>query len=168
MPKSLTKKNLFLKQEFVFSRISSENHGMKHIPESFKIFSDSGLYSRACRPLILLLGASLLIACGKVKNSSSSDAAQFGFTNQGGAAFKNAFPILAKHCLACHSWSQWNESDFLTEGYIIANSPAQSMIYYRIKNNDSGTNSGDMPSNSDSLSTSELSLIKTWVQQASY
>lgn len=157
-----------MKQEFEFSGISSENRRMKHSLESPKTLSDLQLHSIPYRSLVLILGVCLLVGCGKVKNSSSSDAAQFGFTNQGGSAFKNAFPVLAKHCLSCHSWSQWNESDFLTEGYIIANSPAQSMIYYRIKNNDSGTNSGDMPSNSDSLSSSELALIKTWVQQASY
>lgn len=112
----------------------------------------------------LFLGISL--GCGKFKNTNSADQALYGFTNAGGPEFKAAFPVLAKNCTGCHSqWNSWNETDFVTNGLIMGNSPEQSPIYFRIKDNDVGI-AGDMPTGSAPLSATDIALIKTWVQVA--
>ena len=104
-------------------------------------------------------------SCGKIKNTSSSDKAIYGLTNQGSAQFKLAFVVIAKNCLACHAWSNYNESDFVTDGHIVANDPAQSSIYFHLINNDTSI-AGDMPLSGNALTSDDIATIKAWVQVA--
>lgn len=127
-----------------------------------KKLATSSPFSAACTAA-MLISLVLLASCGKVKNSNSADVALYGLSNQGGQNFKLAFTVIAQSCLSCHSaWTNWNETDFSSNGLIVSGSLVNSKIYYRIKNNETGV-SGDMPANSNTLTGDELTLIKNWV-----
>jgi uncharacterized membrane protein len=111
--------------------------------------------------LFALLGI-FSAGCGKPYNSSTADALKYGSNVAGSANFQLARQVMLNSCFTCHgAWANWSEADFVSTGHVVARSPADSMIYYRLIGNDTG-NPGDMPQNG-ALSTEDLNTIKTWI-----
>tara|TARA_B110001454_G_scaffold64823_1_gene62956 strand:- start:1143 stop:1562 length:420 start_codon:yes stop_codon:yes gene_type:complete len=109
--------------------------------------------------ILCLSISSILLSCGKVKNSSSSD----GDSAVGTAEFVSARDIIGSKCLSCHStWAAYSSDDFVKKGLVFKGSPANSTLYTRIRGNDVGV-AGDMPTGQPNLSTSEIKEIKTWI-----
>jgi len=101
----------------------------------------------------------LIVNCGKVKNSSSSD----GGSVVGTAEFVSAREIIASKCLSCHSaWSSYSSDDYVKKGLVFKGSPANSSLYTRIRGNDVGV-AGDMPTGQPNLSLTEIKEIKAWI-----
>ncbi|NUM58790.1 MAG: hypothetical protein HUU56_09175 [Bdellovibrionaceae bacterium] len=103
----------------------------------------------------------LAFGCGKVKNSSSSDAA----TATGTEEFVSAATILREKCASCHqhtAWSSYSETDFVSKKLVTKKSPASSELYTRVRGNDTGI-AGDMPEGQSNLSQTEMSTLKTWI-----
>lgn len=100
-----------------------------------------------------------LISCGKVKNSSSADAA----SASGSEEFIAAKQVLAEKCLSCHStWTSYSETDFVNKRLVSKKSPNNSDLYTRIRGNDSGI-AGDMPEGQANISQTEMTAIKKWI-----
>ena len=103
----------------------------------------------------------LIFGCGKVKNSSSSDAASATGTEE----FVSAATVLREKCATCHqhtAWSSYSETDFVSKKLVTKKSPANSELYTRIRGNDTGI-AGDMPEGQSNLSQTEMTAIKTWI-----
>lgn len=101
----------------------------------------------------------ILCSCGKVKNSSSSDAASAGGSDE----FIAAKQVLADKCLSCHSsWTSYSETDFVNKKLVSKKSPNNSDLYTRIRGNDSGI-AGDMPQGQPNISQTEMTALKKWI-----
>lgn len=110
--------------------------------------------------IFILFAAS---ACGKLQNSSSSDANLYGSSVSGSTNFLQARAILANKCFSCHAeWSGYDEAQYVSTGRVSSGSPSNSSLYTRIRGNDTGT-AGDMPLTGANLTTEEMTLIKTWI-----
>lgn len=108
--------------------------------------------------LNISIGLSLL-SCGKVKNSSSGDAGAFVGTSE----FVSAMEIISTKCMSCHpGWTGYTADTFVKKGLVFKGSPANSILYTRIRGNDIGQ-AGDMPPGQPNLSVSELREIKSWI-----
>lgn len=108
-----------------------------------------------CLVLLILIFSS----CGKVKNSSSADAASAGGSDE----FVAAKQIIAEKCLSCHSsWTSYSEADYVSKRLVSKKSPNNSDLYTRIRGNDSGI-AGDMPEGQPNLSQTDMSIIKKWI-----
>lgn len=105
-----------------------------------------------------------LLGCGKVRNSSSQDAAIYGASVSGSATFLQARTVMASQCFSCHSnWSSFSENQFLTSSLVRAGNLSGSSLYTRIRGNDTGQ-TGDMPQSNPNLSSDDLNSIKQWIQ----
>jgi uncharacterized membrane protein len=106
----------------------------------------------------------ILSSCGKLQNSNTSDANLYGTTVSGTSNFQNARTILSNKCFSCHAnWSGYSETQFVTSGYVVSGSTTESILYTRIRGNDTGT-AGDMPVSGSNLTTDEIATMKAWIQ----
>lgn len=111
------------------------------------------------RALFLVSLSVLVLSCGRVKNSSSSDSSAF----VGTAEFVSAMEIVSVKCMTCHpNWTGYTAADFIKKGLVFKGSPANSMLYARIRGNDLGQ-AGDMPPGQPNLTITELRAIKDWI-----
>lgn len=111
------------------------------------------------RRFIFLASILSIFGCGKIKNSSTVDAA----SASGSVEFVAAKQILTERCLSCHSnWTSYSESDFLAKNLIKRSSAATSSLYIRIRGNDAGV-AGDMPQGQSNLTYVETRAIKDWI-----
>lgn len=109
--------------------------------------------------LFLIITSLLAVSCGKVKNSSSSDAASASGTEE----FVSAKQVISDKCLSCHSaWTSYSEADYISKKLVTKKSPSNSTLYTRIRGNDAGV-AGDMPEGQSNLSQTDMTTIKTWI-----
>ncbi len=109
------------------------------------------------------LSVMLLSGCGKVKNSSSGDAATYGSNVVGSVTFKAAHPVLSKHCFSCHGgWAAYSEDDYVTNSLVERANPDNSSLYTRTRGNDVGGRQ-DMPIGRPDLSFDEIKALKDWI-----
>ncbi|MFP5386436.1 MAG: hypothetical protein ACLGHN_10180 [Bacteriovoracia bacterium] len=99
-------------------------------------------------------------------NSNSFDRDLYSETELvGGPDFVGSYNILQKHCMGCHTHSQWseytNEQDWINRGLVVSGDAASSELIQRIWN--SGAASADMPLGGGPLSASEYQSLVNWV-----
>ena len=112
--------------------------------------------------LFLIITSVIVISCGKVKNSSSSDAASAASAG-GTEEFVSAKQVISDKCLSCHSaWTSYSETDYISKKLVTKKSPSNSTLYTRIRGNDAGV-AGDMPEGQSNLSQTDMTTIKTWI-----
>lgn len=84
------------------------------------------------------------------------------FTTGFSSEFDNIQPILEKRCSACHlAFTLYSEEDWLDTGYLWPGSPADSILYRRLR----GANVGgkeDMPKDGP-LGPEELKIFESWI-----
>lgn len=91
------------------------------------------------------------------------DAGLYGSDVTGSTAFQTARTIMANQCFTCHGdWAAFAETDFVTSGRVVAGDPNGSLLYTKIRGNDSGT-AGDMPLGKSDLTAEEIASIKSWI-----
>lgn len=116
------------------------------------------------RKIMVALGLVVnLLGCGEVNNSSSLDADIYGANVTGSAAFLAARYVLSSQCFRCHgSWASYNESQFVSNGLVVARNASSSSLYTSIRGNDTGI-AGNMPVGATNLTSEEISTIKSWI-----
>lgn len=121
-------------------------------------------YRPALFAVFFMLSVSFFVSgCGKLKNTNSNDALVYGSSVTGTSNFLNARGVMATKCFSCHSsWGNYSESDFISNGLVVARSTTGSSLYTRTRGNDTGI-AGDMPVGGPNLSSTELTTIKTWI-----
>ena len=110
----------------------------------------------------LLIGISCIVflGCGKVRNSSSADGGSVAGTSE----FVSAIEVISTKCLSCHSnWSNYSADEYVKKGLVFKGSPANSILYNRIRGNDTGV-AGDMPTGQPNIALSEMRIIKDWIE----
>ena len=118
---------------------------------------------------LLALTMVLFYSCsGPVQNSNTGDRAQYGGSQDTGTPeFLAAKSIIKNQCAFCHYHLAWNgylEADFIAAGFITADNPAASSIYYRNANAASGPGPRTMPNGGyPAMSAGDLSILITWV-----
>ena len=118
--------------------------------------------------IILALG---IFSCGKIENSNSTDKFTYGDTVAvaGSQQFKDASTIINNRCSSCHTnthaqWKNYTQDDFVANGLVVSQSPADSPIYYRNQNATSGPGPKNMPiSGNPVMTASELEAILAWI-----
>lgn len=111
----------------------------------------------------VVVSSLVIVSCGRVQTTSSNDGAIYGSGVTGSSQFLAARAVLANKCFACHSsWGAYNETDFSGHFLVSNGDPFNSLIYYRIRGNDSGT-AGDMPTSGPNMTSDEIAVMKTWI-----
>ncbi len=105
---------------------------------------------------------------GPVQNSNTSDSDQYGNSQDVGTLeFTPARKIIREQCAFCHTHVAWNgyqQADFIAAGFITADNPAASSIYYRNANAASGPGPRTMPAGGyPAMSAGDLSILITWI-----
>lgn len=102
-------------------------------------------------------------------NSNTFDDQRYGPTDLvGGTQFIQAYPIIQKRCISCHSnyHSSWgaykNQQDWVTAGLVIPGDKDNSSFINRIINY--GANYSDMPQGQSQLPASEYNKLVDWVE----
>lgn len=112
--------------------------------------------------LLLLAAFAVLVGCGKVYNSSSSDFARYGSGVPGSANFIAARVVMSGQCFSCHSnWATLNEAGYVSAGLVTSRDLSGSKIYTRLRGN-SLNSTGNMPPNG-LLTTQEVDAISIWI-----
>jgi hypothetical protein len=123
------------------------------------------------RVIPLLFLTMILGACLQVNNSSTLDPTRYGSIvvgdgSPGGQRFAAAYGVFQSRCFGCHPHGFepfTTESEFTESGYVVPGDLAGSVLFQRIRG--SGVpGKQDMPKNG-TLSTAELSTIRTWIEQ---
>ncbi|MEK6772314.1 MAG: hypothetical protein AABY64_00105 [Bdellovibrionota bacterium] len=116
------------------------------------------------KPIALLIAAITLFGCGKVYTSSTNDLNVYGSGVTGTSVFLNARAVLAVNCMNCHSnWGAYTQQDYIDKFLVIRASPADSIVYSRLRGNDIGI-AGDMPAGGrPNLTSEEMKKIKDWI-----
>lgn len=103
--------------------------------------------------------------CGRVYNSSTLDEQLYGSEVSGSQNFQLAQAVILSKCVSCHgAWGSYTEEDYISNGLIEVGLSQDSVLYVRIRGNDSST-SGDMPTNGNTLTSDEVVKIKTWINE---
>ena len=116
-------------------------------------------YRLSSLALLFVLGTS---ACIQTENSSTLDAATYGDIG-GSAAFTASRKIMSQSCANCHSYHTMTETALIAAGLVIAGQPDNSKIYYRLAGSAGTSGPKNMPTGG-ALSTSEVTTIRTWIQ----
>jgi hypothetical protein len=114
-------------------------------------------------PPIMTLLIFSIFGCARPFNSSFSDGLIYGANVTGSANFLEARAVLAKSCFSCHSgWAGYSEPDFVSQNLVIATDLSSSLIYTRLRGNDTGTGDQNMPP-SETLASDDTIKIKSWI-----
>ncbi len=114
--------------------------------------------------IVMLIAAITLFGCGKVYTSSTNDLNVYGSGVTGTSLFLNARAVLAVNCMGCHSaWGSYTQQEYISKFLVIQASPADSIIYSRLRGNDVGI-AGDMPAGGrPNLTSEEMKKIRDWI-----
>jgi uncharacterized membrane protein len=115
------------------------------------------------KKLTLALPLFLLLACGRVENSSSQDRAIYSSRSTGSIEFEAAAAIILPKCSECHaSWTAQSEADYIANGLIVPQNPNASKVYYRNQLGPGPDN--NMPSQGrPAMTAAELQTIANWI-----
>jgi hypothetical protein len=104
----------------------------------------------------------LLASCElQTLNSVREDASVYGDLG-GSPAFKGIRAIMRERCLECHEeFLSYHESDFISQGYVVAGNPAGSQIYSVLRGSGVGGEE-DMPEDS-TLEPDQIEAFRAWI-----
>lgn len=105
-------------------------------------------------------------SCGKINNSSSLDRIDYSATRPPGSAlFLSVNSMLSSKCSGCHpAWVSFSESDFISGGLIVPQSPATSKLYFRNQNATIGPGPRTMPNSGfPALTSDEIQTMTDWI-----
>jgi hypothetical protein len=114
--------------------------------------------------ILFIISIFFTVSCGQDLNSNSFD--EFKFTGEvsGTIEFVNAYKVIEKRCISCHTgahsqWSQYKESEeWERESLVISRNVTDSLIVSRLINN-----GGDMPQGGSSLPAEDIETLTKWI-----
>ena len=116
--------------------------------------------------ILFLLNACKLAAV----NSTAQDNVVYGGGNTGdgtaaGARFAGAQAVIQRNCVSCHAGLNFkSDTDALQSGYIVAGNSSGSKLYSQMRGSGVAGGAQSMPP-SGSLTSDELSKVRTWIDQ---
>jgi uncharacterized membrane protein len=110
--------------------------------------------------LICLISLAAFNGCMDIENTSTHDANTYGQVSN--PFFAQAKEVFRVNCTPCHSYQGLSEAQLIDTGLIIPGNAENSQLYYRLRNSAGSNGPKNMPT-WGSLTTSDIQLIRDWI-----